>query len=87
MACCDWDTFKDAFLSTWHKARHMPSELLIDWKRAQFNWKKHHCTGGEAATMQLNKLTKEGEYIWLESSRKRNDDDGGMAIDRIPLVL
>lgn len=67
MACCSWETFKNAFLGAWRQARHTPGELLIDWIRARKDWKRHHCTGGEAALMQLRALSKEGEYIWIEN--------------------
>lgn len=75
MACCDWQTFEDGFLAAWRKARHTPGELLIDWRQAKTNWRRHHCTGGEAAKMQLVELANEGLDYW-EPPKPRLDDDG-----------
>ncbi len=77
MACCDWQTFEDGFLATWRKARPAPGELLIDWKRAKTNWERHHCTGGEAAKMQLGVLANEGLYCWEPPGPRKSDDDSG----------
>lgn len=78
MACCDWATFCDSLLATWRKKK--AGELLIDWDRAKTDWARHHCTGGEAAKMQLQMLARESDYLWLERVNKnRRDDDGGIA--------
>lgn len=61
MACCDWQTFEEAMLCAFAR-RGIPS-LLIDWKRARRDWKRHNCTGEEAASMKARDLTREGEYI------------------------
>lgn len=61
MACCDWDTFKGSLLASFAQAA-CPSNL-IDWKRARRDWSRYHCTGGEAASMQLRDLRQEGEYL------------------------
>jgi hypothetical protein len=87
MACCDWETFEDAFLATWRSARHTPGELLIDWRKARTDWKRHHCTGGEAATMQLRELARGGEYLWMAHRNKRNGGDGGVAVERAPVIV
>lgn len=82
MACCDLETFKESFLAAWRKAKHQPSELLIDWRKARNDWKRHHCTGGEAATMQLREAAKGGEYLWMTRPNRR-DGDGGMAVEPV----
>jgi len=69
MACCDWSTFKDSFLAAWLKKG--AGELLIDWPRAQKDWRRHHCTGGESASMQLQSLARESEYLWIEQLNAR----------------
>lgn len=84
MACCDWDTFKDAFLGAWNRAKYTPSEVLIDWRRAKRDWKRYHCTGYEAATMQLQGLAKDSEYLWVARANRRRGGDGGMAVERVP---
>lgn len=89
MACCDWETFKSGFLAAWKLK--CASELLIDWKCAKRDWKRYHCTSGEAASMQLRKLAKEGNYLWLEilNNGKRNggDGDGGVVVRPMPRPL
>lgn len=64
MACCEWDTFKDGFLGVWRQAKHNPSPLLIDWKQAEHLWRRHHCTGGEAARVQISALSEEANFLW-----------------------
>lgn len=88
MACCDWETFEDSFLATWRKARHTPGEAMIDWKQARTDWKRNHCTGGEAASMQLRGLARDGEYLWLERANRRRggNGDGGLAVERDPVA-
>lgn len=68
MACCDWNTFTDAFLGAWRKARHNPSPLLIDWRQAEHQWRRHHCTGGEAACVQLKALSAEANFLWVSKA-------------------
>lgn len=75
MSCCDWETFESSFRSAWR--RKNAGETLIDWVVAKRDWKRNHCTGGEAASMQLGKLAREADYLWLAKLRKRGDDDGG----------
>lgn len=87
MACCDWETFEDAFLASWRKARHTPGELLIDWNRARKDWKRNHCTGGEAASMQLREVAKGGEYLFMTRQNGRDGGDGGMAVERAPVTV
>lgn len=89
MTCCDWQTFEDSFLSTWR--RKNAGEALIDWVKVKRDWSRYHCTGGEAASMQLRALAKEGEYLWLEKFKPkfrngRNDDDGGVLVCREPVL-
>lgn len=86
MACCNWETFEEAFLAAWRKAKHTPSELLIDWRKARTDWMRHHCTGGEAATMQLREFAKDGEYLWVMLPIRR-DDDGGMTVKPTPVTV
>lgn len=79
MACCDWETFYDGFVNTWSKAK--AGDALIDWRRARRNWSRNHCTGGEAASMQLRALKLEGEYLFSTGRGKRNGGgDGGAPI-------
>lgn len=75
MACCDWSTFEDSFLSAWR--RKNAGEALVDWSVAKKDWRRNHCTGGEAASMQLKKIAREADYLWLEMLRKRGGNDGG----------
>lgn len=79
MACCNWSTFKESFLAAWR--RKGAGELLIDWKQAEVDWRRHHCTGGEAATMQRQKLVREADYLWLEQLNKKDGGgEGGLAL-------
>ena len=86
MACCDWQTFKDSFLAAWRRKK--TGEALIDWVRAERHWKRYHCTGGEAALMQLRDLANEGLYLIFERIRpqRRDDGDGGLAVSREPAL-
>lgn len=87
MACCDWQTFEDSFLYSWR--RKNVGELLIDWVKAKRDWKRYHCTGGEAASMQLCKLYREADYLWLSPRPNRGDDDGGggaVVVPRQPVL-
>lgn len=73
-ACCDWQTFEDGFLATWRrKANNNAGEALVDWVKAKKDWKRNHCTGSEAAAMQLQELAREGEYLWIERLNRRAD--------------
>lgn len=80
MPCCDWNTFTESFLDAWRRKGF--GEVLIDWKKAKRDWRRFHCTGGEAARMQLVELAKEGAYLWLErfqvKKRRPGDDEGGL---------
>lgn len=79
MACCDWETFKDSFIGAW--TRKGVGDLLIDWARAEIDWCRYHCTGGEAAKMQLQVLAREGDYLWLERlNNRQRGDDGGLPV-------
>lgn len=82
MPCCDWETFEYAFLEAW--SRKGAGETLIDWKLAKMDWKRHHCTGGEAATMQLRELAMEADYLWLAKFNKKRGGDGGLAVGQLP---
>jgi hypothetical protein len=88
MACCNWDTFNEGFVFAWrHKG---VGELLIDWKQAKKDWKRYHCTGGEAASVQLRFLAQEGTYLWLERFNEGKGGDyggGGVTIHPIPKPL
>jgi hypothetical protein len=84
MACCDWQTFEEGFLGEWDRAKHSPSKLLIDWKLAKKYWSRYHCTGGEAARVQLKVLSKECEYLWIEKFNKKRGDDGGLSVMPLP---
>lgn len=75
MPCCDWQTFEDGFLAAWR--RKGAGELLIDWKRAKRDWRRHHCTGFEAASMQLRDLSREGEYLWSMPGGPKGEGGGG----------
>lgn len=81
MACCGWQTFEEGFLATWRGARHAPSELLIDWTLAKKYWSRYHCTGGEAAGVQLKALSREGDYAFIEQLNKkfRGGEGGGLS--------
>lgn len=70
MSCCDWDTFKDSFLAAWSRAFRDEGHLLIDWKKARKDWNKHHMTGGESASSQINEIKLEAPFIM--PSRKAN---------------
>lgn len=85
VACCDWQTFEDSFLTAWR--RKSAGEALIDWGRAHRDWKRYHCTGGESASMQLRSLANEGIYLWFEKikPRKGNDGEGGVCVSREPV--
>lgn len=85
MACCDWQTFEDSFLHAWR--RKNAGEALVDWVTANRHWKRYHCTGGEAASMQLHALAEEGLYLWLEKfkPKKGNDGEGGVSVRREPV--
>ncbi len=78
MACCDWQTFVEGFRDTWRRAKHSPSDLLIDWDLAKKYWSRYHCTGGEAATGQIKELFQEANYLWLErfNGKGGKEDDG-----------
>jgi hypothetical protein len=88
VACCDWDTFKESFLAAWRTKN--VGEALIDWPIAKKDWKRHHCTGAEAVSMQMGVLAREADYLWLERFNNRNrgsDDDGGVAMrPRVPVL-
>lgn len=79
MSCCDWQTFSDAFTAAF-KRKNAGAEL-IDWKRAKKDWRRHHCTGGEAASMQLRDLANEGEYLFLMRNKRGGNDDGGVSAE------
>lgn len=87
MACCDWQTFEDSFLHAWR--RKNAGEALIDWALAKRYWRRHHSTGAEAASMQLQALAEEGLYLWLEKFKPKkgndDDDDGGITVCREPV--
>lgn len=78
MACCDWATFEASFLSAWQSKG--AGEALIDWKRATKDWRRYHCTGAEAASMQLRNFVVESDYLWLAKFRKRDEDGSGSAL-------
>lgn len=82
MACCDWDTFSDGISAAFKRANI--GLALIDWKRAKRHWKKYHCTGAEAAHMQIQDLRREGEYLFSVQEYRRIDDDedGGVNVFR-----
>jgi hypothetical protein len=83
MSCCDWETFSEAFKVAFE--RKNAGLALIDWKRARRDWKRHHCTGGEAASMQLRDLAEEGEYLFLiRPNRRGGNGDGGIVIKPKP---
>lgn len=75
MACCEWETFKDGFLGFWRQARHNPSPLLIDWKDAEHLWRRHHCTGGEAARVQIQALREESNFLWQMTTTAEESPD------------
>lgn len=83
MACCDWATFEDGFLGAWRRKR--AGELLIDWARAKRDWRRFHCTGAEAAAMQLRDLSNEAEYLWIEPRRPNDDGNGRGPKDPAPV--
>ncbi|MDD5056581.1 MAG: hypothetical protein PHQ60_02310 [Sideroxydans sp.] len=59
--------------------------MLIDWVLAKRYWRKFHCTGGEAASVQLKVLSKESDYLWLEKlNNKRGGGDGGLGVVPLP---
>jgi hypothetical protein len=60
VSCCDWQTFEESLLHAF-ACQAVPC-ILIDWKRARRDWKRHHCTGSEAASMQIRDLRMDGEY-------------------------
>lgn len=68
MTCCDWPTFEAAFRHAWETKGAGPA--LIDWAKAERDWRRHHCTGGEAARMQLQALAREADYLWLQRARE-----------------
>lgn len=76
MSCCDWDDFRLGLLSAWQRDKHKPSELLINWRLARKYWKRHHCTGGEAASVQIHSLRAESDYLWFLPRGGQQDDDG-----------
>jgi hypothetical protein len=72
VSCCDWDTFETGFIRAWHTGSRRsapPSTLLIDWARARRDWKRYHCTGFEAAFMQLRDLSDDSLYIHVTDWR------------------
>lgn len=79
MPCCEWNDFQTGVKLAFKAAR--AGELLIDWKRAKRDWKRYHCTGPEAASMQLRDLRNDGEYNFMAPiPRKPRGGDGGVAV-------
>lgn len=74
MACCDWETFEEAFRAAWRRAKRSPSPLLVDWDQARLYWDRYHCTGFEAARVQLTALDKEGEFLIIEQLNRHHED-------------
>lgn len=80
MPCCEWDDF-EASVKLAFKEKNA-DEILIDWKLAKRDWKRYHCTGAEAASMQLRELARDGEYNHMVPTlrKPRRGGDGGIAI-------
>lgn len=79
MPCCEWDDF-EASVKLAFKEKNA-DEILIDWKQAKRDWKRYHCTGAEAASMQLRDLARDGEYNYsVPSPRPKRGGEGGIAI-------
>ena len=78
MACCDWSDFEIGVVAAFRK-RGAP-DALIDWQRARKDWKRHHCTGGEAAAMQLLDLSSESDYLRMQPKPRNKGNDGGLLV-------
>ena len=78
MACCDWNDFEIGVTAAFR--RRGAADVLIDWPRARKDWKRHHCTGGEAAAMQLLDLSSEGDYLRVQPKPQNRDNDGGLLV-------
>ena len=78
MACCDWNDFESGMVAAFRSRG--AAGVLIDWPRARKDWKRHHCTGGEAAAMQLRDLSAEGDYLRMQALPRNKGNDGGLLV-------
>lgn len=86
MACCEWEDFKLGVETAFQ--RHACPSALIDWDRMERCWSRYHCTGAEAASMQLLDMASVADhYRCLQDRHPGEGDDGGLVCDGAPVAL